>query len=105
MAVTLKVAWLPIPDEVRPRCEPTRDTHYFHFSAIRRIAAALEAEFPDHVRWFDPTPCFCDQQKCRIMENGQMLYVDFNDISVAGSRMIADALKSLVQWDLRHNTQ
>jgi hypothetical protein len=65
----------------------------------------LEAEFPDHVRWFDPTPYFCDQQKCRIMENGQMLYVDFNHVSVAGSRMIADALKPKINWALRTSVE
>jgi hypothetical protein len=80
------------------RCATAREVHDAHTAAIRRIVHKLEAEYPDTVRVFDPTPIFCSEVTCVVTGTGGHLYSDSNHLSEMGSQITADALAPVLRW-------
>ncbi|MCC2658327.1 MAG: hypothetical protein K0Q76_3435 [Panacagrimonas sp.] len=79
------------PDCAVPRAD-VEARNLQHWKIVRSVAS----EFAD-VELFDPTPLFCDAQRCVGLNDGRPLYRDENGhLSAAGSRRVATALLPVV---------
>lgn len=63
----------------------------------RKVLQSLEALGAiDHVSVFYPHKIFCDNDECKIIENGAPLYIDDDHLSASGSKLLANELSRLV---------
>ncbi len=54
----------------------------------RAILSAVQAQWPS-LQMLDPIPYLCNQHLCAGLSGNQLLYVDSNHLSLAGSRLVA----------------
>ncbi|HYU79304.1 MAG TPA: SGNH hydrolase domain-containing protein, partial [Vicinamibacterales bacterium] len=52
------------------------------------ILSAVQAQWPS-LQMLDPIPYLCNQHLCAGLSGNQLLYVDSNHLSLAGSRLVA----------------
>ena len=80
----------------KPDCAVPRADVEARNAAHWRIVRSVASEF-GQVELFDPTPLFCDAQRCVGTLDGRALYRDENGhLSVAGSQRVATALLPVV---------
>lgn len=51
-----------------------------------------------YVKFLDPTPFFCDEELCRAIRNGQVLYRDAGHVSASASRSFAAFASADFSW-------
>ncbi|MBO9536529.1 acyltransferase family protein [Herbaspirillum sp.] len=61
----------------------------------REIVTRILKDFPQ-VQVFDSATKLCDDRQCPIMQNGKLLYRDYDHLSVTGSEYIAKWLEPLI---------
>jgi hypothetical protein len=55
--------------------------------ASRAVIARVRAAFPT-VTFVDPTPLFCDDTRCLVMQDGYPLYADTNHLTPYAARNV-----------------
>ena len=76
-------------------CFVTRADFDNRTSRYRALVTTVLADYPE-VQLFDPTPLFCDAEKCHGMHEGQILYRDFDHLTPEGSAYVASYLVPLL---------
>jgi peptidoglycan/LPS O-acetylase OafA/YrhL len=60
---------------------------------LREIAASRT-----NIRFIDPTPSFCSETGCKVIEGQTMLYIDGSHLTAAGEKRIYDAHLKDLDW-------
>lgn len=60
----------------------------------RQMLVQLQKKFPE-IRVFDPTPLFCDAQRCNFKKDGTILYRDSHHLTLVGSEYYG---RQFVSW-------
>ena len=63
---------------------------------MREFAGAIAGRA--YVKFLDPTPFFCDENRCRAARNGQILYTDASHVSASASRSFAGFARTDLSW-------
>jgi hypothetical protein len=95
--LTLRVFGHPITVRSYPEgCFVTRAEFDIRTNRYRNLVAKVLADYPE-VEFFDPTPLFCDREICHGMQEGQILYRDFDHLTPEGSAYVARYLVPLLE--------
>ena len=89
----------PFPKRPKKDCVVSAVEERARQSTIRAFAARLSALHPS-LKIFDPLPVFCGEAVCRLVRDDHVLLRDQHHLSMAGSRVFADAFVAWARTNL-----
>lgn len=84
-SLMLREIFNPIPEF----CSNLEDKDLRDQTAYRKVIDEIISKNPD-VFYFDPKDALCPKNKCKLYDDGNLLYGDWNHLSIYGSQLIAN---------------
>lgn len=84
------------PSNIRANCAVPRAQYDAHHREYRTLMQSILKDYPA-VKIVDGAKVFCDTDYCYASKNGEVLYTDFDHLSLAGSTLVAKEIIHALQ--------